>query len=158
MFAGVLVIGLAIAWAIDGTEDGDVAEVGEPAPDFTVDLLDEGTFRLSEHLANDGRPLILNLWASWCVPCREEIPDLSAFAEANPGIAVLGVAVEDSLADATAFGEEIGPVYPLAFATPAFDEAYPNFGLPVTYFLDEAGVVTRVYNGILTTEMLEEIT
>jgi cytochrome c biogenesis protein CcmG/thiol:disulfide interchange protein DsbE len=158
VFVAVLVIGLAIAWAIDGTGDGGVAEVGEPAPDFTVDLLDEGTFQLSDHFRDDGRPLIVNLWASWCVPCREEMPALSAFAEANPGIAILGVAVEDSLVDATAFGEEIDPVYPLAFGTTAFDEAYPNFGLPVTYFLDEAGVVTRVHNGILTIETLEEIT
>ena len=158
MFVGVLIIGLAVAWAIDATGDGEVAEVGEPAPAFTVDLLDGGTFRLADHLADDGRPIIVNLWASWCVPCREEMPDLSDFAEANPGISIIGVAVEDSLEDATAFGDEIGPVYPLAFGNPSFDEAYPNFGLPVTYFLDEAGVITDVYNGILTPETLTEIT
>jgi hypothetical protein len=86
------------------------------------------------------------------------MPDLSDFAAANPGVAVVGVAVEDSFEDATAFGEEIDPVYPLAFGNPEFDEAYPNFGLPVTYLLDEAGVVTTVYNGILTPETLAEIT
>jgi thiol-disulfide isomerase/thioredoxin len=135
-----------------------VAQTGEPGPDFTVDLLEGGTFRLADHMADDGRPLIVNLWASWCVPCREEMPDLSDFAEANPGIAIIGVAVEDTLDDATAFGEEINPDYPLAFGNARFDAAYPNFGLPVTYFLDEAGVVTSVYNGILTPETLVEIT
>jgi hypothetical protein len=85
------------------------------------------------------------------------MPDLSEFAQANPGIAIVGVAVEDSLDSATTFGEEVDPVYPLAFGNPTFDEAYPNFGLPVTYFLDESGVVTRVYNGILTPETLAEI-
>jgi thiol-disulfide isomerase/thioredoxin len=147
-----------VAWALDAAGESDIAEVGEPAPDFTVDLLDGGTFRLSDHISEDGRPLIVNLWASWCVPCREEMPDLSEFAAANPGIALVGVAVEDTLDSATAFGEEIGPVYPLAFGNPDFDEAYPNFGLPVTYFLDEAGLVTSVYNGILTPETLAEIT
>lgn len=131
--------------------------MGEPAPDFTVDLLDGGTFRLADYRAEDGQPLIVNLWASWCVPCREEMPDLSAFAEANPDVGVIGVAVEDSLADATAFGEEIDPVYPLAFGNPEFDDAYPNFGLPVTYFIDASGVVTTVYNGILTPETIEEM-
>jgi thiol-disulfide isomerase/thioredoxin len=134
-----------------------VAEVGEPAPDFTVELLDGGSFTLTDHLTGDGRPLIVNLWASWCVPCREEMPALSDFAEANPETAIIGVAVEDTIDSATAFGEEIDPSYPLAFGNAGFDEAYPNFGLPVTYFLDESGVVTTVHNGILTSEMIEEI-
>ena len=47
---------------------------------------------------------------------------------------------------------------PLAFGDEAFEEAYPNFGLPVTYFLDEDGSVTEVFNGILTPERLEELT
>lgn len=148
---------MGIAWALDATGGSDVAEVGEPAPDFTVNLLDGGSFSLAEHVADDGRPLIVNLWASWCVPCREEMPDLSDFAVANPGTAIIGVAVEDAIDDATAFGEEIDPAYPLAFGNTEFDESYPNFGLPVTYFLDEAGVVTTVHNGILTTETIEEL-
>jgi thiol-disulfide isomerase/thioredoxin len=120
-------------------------------------LLDGGSFRLADHASEDGRPLIVNLWASWCIPCREEMPDLSDFAEANPGTAVIGVAVEDTIGDATSFGEEIDPSYPLAFGNEGFDEAYPHFGLPVTYFLDESGVVTTVHNGTLTSEMIEEI-
>jgi len=158
VFAGVLLIGLAVAWAIDGTSDSPTAAVGEPAPDFTVDLLEGGTFSLSGHLADDGRPLVINLWASWCVPCREEMPDLSAFAGDNPEVAVLGVAVEDRLADARAFAAEIDPIYPLAFGSTEFDDAYPNFGLPVTYFLDEDGDVTDIFNGVLSPETLEEMT
>jgi thiol-disulfide isomerase/thioredoxin len=147
-----------VTWAIDAAGDGSsVAEVGEPAPDFTVELLEGGSFRLADHVSADGRPLIVNLWASWCVPCRTEMPDLSAFAEANPGTAIIGVAVEDTLADASAFGEEIDPAYLLAFGNEEFDRAYPNFGLPVTYFLDESGVVTDVHNGILTSETIEQL-
>ncbi|MGH8872621.1 MAG: TlpA family protein disulfide reductase [Acidimicrobiia bacterium] len=148
VFVAVVVIGLALAWALEGP--ADTALTGEPAPDFTVELLEGGTFSLSDHIAEDGRPLILNLWASWCLPCREEIPDLSAFGEANPEIAVIGVAVEDTLEDARAFAAEVAPSYPLAFGDAAFDQSYPNFGLPVTYFLDEEGRVTEIFNGILT--------
>jgi len=158
VFVGVVLIGLGVAWAIGGSGDGAVAEVGESAPDFTVELLDGGSFSLSDHVTDDGRPLIINLWASWCVPCREEMPDLSVFAEQNPDIAVVGVAVEDQVEDARAFGAEIGPVYALAFGDDVFEEAYPNFGLPVTYFLDADGGVIDVFNGILTPERLDELT
>ncbi|HSK07053.1 MAG TPA: TlpA disulfide reductase family protein [Acidimicrobiia bacterium] len=156
MFVTVLVVGLALAWALDGRSGS--AETGEPAPDFTVQLLEGGSFTLADHISGDGRPMVLNLWASWCPPCREEIPDLSAFATASPGIAVIGVAVEDRLEDAQAFAAQIRPDYPLAIGNAAFEQSYPNFGLPVTYFLDGTGEVTEVFNGVLTVEALEEKT
>jgi cytochrome c biogenesis protein CcmG/thiol:disulfide interchange protein DsbE len=156
VFIGVLVIGFALTWALNGS--GDVAGAGEPAPDFDVELLDGGTFSLADHITGDGRPLVLNLWASWCPPCREEIPDLSAFADAHPEIAVLGVAVEDRIEEARALAAELKPVYPLAFGSPGFEDSYPNFGLPVTYFLDTEGNVSRVFNGVLTEQTLEELT
>lgn len=156
MFVGVVLVGLAVAWAVG--DRGEVAQVGEPAPDFTVDLLDGGSFSLSDHIAEDGRPLIINLWASWCAPCRKEMPDLSAFARDHPEIAVLGVAVEDPLEDARTFGAEIDPEYALAYGDAAFEEAYHNFGLPVTYLLDADGAVTEVFNGILTPARLEDLT
>lgn len=145
-----------LSWALDGS--GGTARTGQRAPDFSVDLLGGGSFALSDHLAGDRRPLIVNLWASWCPPCREEMPDLSAFAAANPAVAVIGVAVEDRLEDAEAFANEISPDYPLGLGNPAFEESYPNFGLPVTYFLDRDGLVTDVFNGVLTIEILEEMT
>ena len=156
MFVAVLVVGLALAWALDGPPQS--AETGQPAPDFTVELLDGGSFTLADHVSDDGRPVVLNLWASWCPPCREEIPDLSAFAASNPGVAVVGVAVEDRVEDARAFAAEIRPDYPLAIGNAGFEESYPNFGLPVTYFLDGSGEVIEVFNGVLTVEALEEKT
>jgi thiol-disulfide isomerase/thioredoxin len=150
-----VLVGLAVAWAVGGR--GVVAQVGTPAPDFTVELLDGGSFSLSDHIAEDGRPLIINLWASWCAPCRKEMPDLSAFAGEHPELAVVGVAVEDPLEDARTFGAEVDPDYPLAYGDEAFERAYHNFGLPVTYFLAADGAVTEIFNGILTPERLEEL-
>jgi thiol-disulfide isomerase/thioredoxin len=150
----VVALGLALAWAFGG--DNETAAVGERGPDFTVELLDGGEFTLSRHLEDSGQPLIINLWASWCAPCRDEIPALSAFADNHPELTVIGVAVEDRPDDSRALAADLGPTYPLALGTAEFEDAYPNFGLPVTYFLDEEGVVTEVYNGILTVEKLEE--
>jgi cytochrome c biogenesis protein CcmG/thiol:disulfide interchange protein DsbE len=155
VFLGVLAIGLTLAWAFGG---GPVATVGEPAPDFSVEMIDGGTFTLAGHIADDGRPLLINLWSSGCVPCRKEIPTLSAFAETHPGMAVIGVAVEDIPRESLALATELDPVYPIAYGTAEFEDSYRNFGLPVTYFLDEDGVVTEVYNGMLTEETLAERT
>ena len=146
----MIVIGLAIAWLIDEGEPVDAA------PDFTVPLLDGGEFSLSAHLENDGRPLILNLWASWCAPCRAEMPFISDYAEANPDRAVIGVAVEDRIEDSRAFAAEIGVSFPLAFGDEAFRADYPSIGLPATYFINPDGSIASVFNGIVDEEVLDE--
>ncbi|HEX9762874.1 MAG TPA: TlpA disulfide reductase family protein [Acidimicrobiia bacterium] len=155
MFIAVVAGGLFISWLIRG-EPPEVAAVGRQAPFFEVALLDGGTFDLSEQLEL-GKPVVVNLWASWCIPCRTEMPDLSAFAAAHPEVTMIGVAVEDRLEKARAFAAEISPVYPLAMGDPAFEDSYPRLGLPVTYVIDATGTVTAVHNGIIDFEALEEL-
>lgn len=100
---------------------------------------------------------MLNLWASWCVPCREEIPEISAFSTAHPEIKVLGVAVDDTEESAAAFARKIAPDYDMALGDASFEEAYPRIGLPVTYIIDSDGVVAEAFNGILDQETLEAL-
>ncbi len=119
-----------------------------------MEVIDGGTFTLSEAR---GRPVVVNLWASWCAPCREEIPDISAFATANPDVTVVGVAVEDAEQAARDFAAEIGASYPLALGTKEFEDAYPSIGLPATYIVDENGTVTNIHNGIVTEETLTDL-
>ena len=144
-------VGLLAAWVFGSAPT--VATIGEQAPDFTVELIEGGTFTLSEV----DKPVLLNFWASWCVPCRTEIPDISAFADANPQIQVIGVAVEDVESAARGFAAEIGASYPLALGTTEVEDSYPRLGLPVTYVLDENGVVTDIFNGIVNQEVLGEL-
>lgn len=148
--------GLLVAWMVR-SGPVETVTVGRPAPDFEVELLSGGHWGLSEHLRDDGRPLVVNLWASWCVPCRTEMPDIDEFARANPDIAVLGVAVEDRREAASAFAAEVGVGYPLALGDGAFEQAYPRIGLPVTYFIDSSGVVISLRNGIVTVSTLEDL-
>ena len=150
MFVAVLAAGLTVGWVL-GQSPTVVAEVGSLAPEFEVEVIGGGTFSLSER---KGNPVVVNLWASWCPPCREEIPDISAFASANPDVTVVGVAVEDADQTAREFAGEIGASYPLALGTVDFEDAYPNLGLPVTYIIDENGVVTDIINGIVDEESL----
>ncbi len=124
---------------------------GQPAPDVSFPLFDGSTFDLGEHLINDRRPVVLNLWASWCFPCRTEMPEFSEVAMANLGVAFVGVAVTDDREAATAFAEEIGAAYPLGI-----DEdnevvgSYPYIGLPTTYLISADGTVTHQIQGQIT--------
>ncbi len=156
MFVGVVVLALAVAWIID-PGPAETARTGGPAPDFAVPLIGGGVFDLSEHLESDGRPLVLNLWASWCLPCREEIPDIDVFAAEHPEVMVLGVAVEDTEKAAVEFAAELSPGYALGIADPAFEAAYPRIGLPATYIIDADGRVKEVFNGILDRQTLERL-
>lgn len=157
VFLAVLAIGLAIAWALNADNNADVAELGGPAPDFTVSLIGGGRFSLSDQLAADDTPIVLNLWASWCIPCRTETPEISAFAEEHPDVKVIGVAVEDTEDGAIEFAEEFMPSYQLGIGDTAFETAYPRLGLPVTYVIDESGIVTEWFNGIVTRQTLEDL-
>jgi cytochrome c biogenesis protein CcmG, thiol:disulfide interchange protein DsbE len=157
VFVGVVVIGLLIGWVFR-TDDVAVAEIGRPAPDFTVPLINGGTFTLSEHLNEDNRRVVLNLWASWCIPCRTETPDISAFAKANPDVKVIGVSVQDTEVAARSFADEFAPAYDLGLGDAVFEAAYPRLGLPVTYIIGTNGVVEEVFTGIVNQEILEDIT
>ena len=81
---------------------------GDPAADFTVAIFGGGEFSLGGHLAADGRPVFLNLWASWCEPCKAEMPALDAASQRHPGVKFIGVAVQDDLDRAADFAAEIG--------------------------------------------------
>lgn len=151
MFVLVVAVGLLVGWIVRSGPT-TVAEVGAPAPDFEVELFEGGTFALSR---SAGAPVVVNLWASWCAPCRDEIPAISAFADAHPDVQVVGVAVEDPERTARDFAAEIGATYPLAMGTTEFEDAYPNLGLPATYVIDESGTVTEIFNGIVDEETLE---
>lgn len=152
VFVLVVAVGLVVGWIV-ARDSAGIAEIGERAPDFSVELIDGGTFKLSEAR---GQLVIVNLWASWCAPCREEIPEISAFATANPEVTVVGVAVQDPEKSAREFAATIGATYPLGLGTPEFEDAYPHLGLPATFIVDEDGTLIEVINGIVNEGILTE--
>ncbi|MPZ52464.1 MAG: redoxin domain-containing protein [Acidimicrobiia bacterium] len=158
LLIGLFVAVTAILVLVFDTSAPETVTLEERAPAFEVDLLGGGTFSLQRHQANDGRPLVVNLWASWCVPCREEIPDLSVFAMKNPGIAVVGVAVQDQLEPARELIDELRPAYPTAFDEGPFRDAYQTFGLPATIIIDSNGIVQEIVDGQVNTTTLVDLT
>lgn len=132
--------------------------VGRIAPEISAELFPDGTFVLSDHLLEDGRPLVLNLWASWCPECREEFPAFSEFSSTHPDVAVVGVAVNDEFDDALAYWQTARPSHVVGYdTTRRLRDSYPGFGLPVTFVIDRSGIVTHQIDGTVTVEILEAL-
>jgi cytochrome c biogenesis protein CcmG/thiol:disulfide interchange protein DsbE len=137
----------------DETDDGRGA-VREPAADFVLTLLDGGSFRLSDH---KGGPVIVNFFASWCIPCKAEAPTLEkAFQDYGNGkLTIVGIATQDTESKARRFMEELGLTYPAGVdADNAIKESYGIYGLPVTHFIDKEGLVSYTHIGVVTEDLL----
>ncbi|HLW58875.1 MAG TPA: TlpA disulfide reductase family protein [bacterium] len=115
--------------------------VGRPAPDFSLPLLSGGT--LSLHNLR-GKPVLLNFWASWCEPCREEMPLLVRLHRSyGPrGVEFVGIDTEDQLADARKFLGQYHVDYSIVrVASEQLMDAYSIPGLPTTVFIAPNGIV-----------------
>lgn len=125
------------------------------APGFTLpSLRSEGEVTLA---AAPGKPTVVNFFAAWCVPCREELPALREAARANPGVAFIGVDHLDSRDDAIAMLDEFGIAYPAGYDPKG--EVAAKFrlrGLPATVFIGADGRVVDVHQGALTAKELDE--
>ena len=158
---GLILFGGETSDGSDPDLDGSLGlptQNGEAAPDFSIDLLDGANFQLSDHLSTDGRPVILNLWASWCGPCRAEMPAFDAMSKVHTDVLFLGVAVEDNPAAAREFAAEIGVSYPLAIdEDDRVGRRYPSPGLPATYLITADGAIARTIFGQMNEEQLEEL-
>lgn len=154
--AALAVVVAACSISTDTASPSATTEPSEIAPIFAVETMD-GSFSLSDHLANDGRPVFLNLWASWCYPCREEMPAIDRSSLQHPDIAFIGVSVQDSREDAIAFAEEIGVSYMLGFdQEDSVDDAYRPLGLPASYIISSEGIILERIFGKITEDDLAE--
>lgn len=130
-----------------------------PAPDFVLSTLDGQTVRLSDY---KGRPVFINFWATWCVPCIEELPALQAFAaeqvtQGDQGAVVLAINTETAR-DVQDFIEvntlDLPDVPLLLDLDASVKEAYGVYMLPTTYIVAPDGVIANVKFGELTIEAM----
>ncbi|KAA3641613.1 MAG: TlpA family protein disulfide reductase [Armatimonadetes bacterium] len=129
----------------------------ELAPDFAVPTAAGGTFSIDKHIADDGRPIFLNLWASWCFPCREEMPAIDEASKINSDIAFVGISVQDTTSDAQAFLDEVQVSYTIGFDEEGtVDDEYRPLGLPASYIISSDGVILERIFGKVTVEGLAE--
>lgn len=156
LFVVVVIAGVLIA-SLWGEQD-TVAEVGRPAPALAFNTFDGELFDLVDHVRFERGPVLVNLWASWCEPCKREFPVLSEFATAHPDVTVVGIAVQDQLDSARAFAADNDPAFTVGFdADGSVREAYPSFGLPATFVIDRHGTVVDIILAELTEDRMESI-
>src|SRR3989442_2034543 len=138
---------LPTALQTTGLEIG--VQEGNLAPDFLVGSLDGGEVRLS---ALRGQPVVLNFWATWCAPCRKELPQLVAAydRQRNEGLVILAVNMQEGKSIARDKAREFGMKFPVPIDVDGeVGDEYRLLGLPMTYFIDRAGVVRSVFTGPL---------
>ena len=131
------------------------ASESEEPVDFTLQRLHGGEASLKDFR---GKWVVLNYWATWCAPCRKEIPELSVLYEARDDIVVLGLAFEDTeIENFDEFLKEFHPSYPLLLVdvyAPPEPFGAPKV-LPTTIILNPAGYPVKTFLGPITRENIE---
>jgi cytochrome c biogenesis protein CcmG/thiol:disulfide interchange protein DsbE len=146
--------GYPIAQVDSQPAPGGLLKQGETAPDF-VAVLDDGRYlRLSDL---QGKPVVLNFWATWCGPCRLEMPELVKAAGADPNLVVLAADVQEARSPVEDFAAEFKMALPIVLDKDGkVRNLYRVPGLPTTYFIDKAGKVASVVVGPLTPQVLAD--
>ena len=145
--------------------DPDILRDGDRFPDFTLQSIDGDSVQLADFA---GKSVVLNFWATWCPPCRREMPLLNAahLQYADQGLAVLGLAVNEPASVVQPFIDTTGVQYPILVDVPGDHGSLGSSssilsllgqkGLPTTVFLDSGGVIRRIYVGELSSAYLAD--
>lgn len=142
---------------------GDVSSdklIGKTAPNFILKRLSGDTLKLSDY---QGKWLLLNFWASWCSPCREEIPGFINIQKKyqQKDFTFIGVAIEDE-ADVKKYADEVQINYPITHGVEAAYNVSAKYGnpdgmLPYTVLIDPKQKIRAIYNGLLHENKLDKL-
>lgn len=130
---------------------------GELAPDFEFSAFDGRRLRLSQLR---GRAVLLNFWATWCGPCKQELPDMETLLNANADrLAVVAVNVSEAYGPANRFLQGLEVELTAFGYDPRGDVArrYGVYGLPTSYFIDAAGVIRRVVASQMSLKLMQTL-
>lgn len=122
-------------------------EEGAMAPDFLLEELRGGEVRLSDLR---GQPVVINFWATWCAPCRKEMPQfVDAYAKhKDQGLVILAVNLQEGKSIARRFADDYGMDFPVAIDRDGeVGDQYRLLGLPTTFFIDRQGIIRSIFTG-----------
>ena len=144
-----MVVLVALAWAACAMPDFKPLQPGDEVPAFTASTLDGEEFNGADLV---GSPYLLNIWATWCAPCRHEMPELQQLHDtfSGQGFQVVGVSVDDrgSLETIREFLAEVGVNFPV-YHDPSWEisDTYGLLGLPGSFLMDAEGRLVRRWTG-----------
>ena len=167
ILAGILMAILTVAWGRSNTPlpsklGGDAptsiparAAVGQLAPSFSADTSDGKTLTLDELR---GTPVALNFWATWCAPCRAEMPELQSAVTryADQGLVVLGIDASESAEQVEAYMDDLALTFPSVIDPDgSIAILYGVYAFPTTIWLDAEGIVRIRHLGALTKDDID---
>ncbi len=133
-----------------------VVAKGQLAPDFVLKDLSGKTVKLSDYR---GKAVVLNFWATWCPPCKTEIPWFEDLQDryGNQGLEVVGVALDDSSdQDIAKFAQEMKMNYPVLLGKEETSDLYGGVdALPTTFYIDRSGKITEMVPGLVDRKEIE---
>ncbi len=166
--AGLLLVGIAAVVALPKTSGQAAAEetaetsvvpmaVEYPAPELTLTDLEGNTVSLADLR---GQVVLVNLWATWCPPCKYEMPTLQAYFEDHgaEGFTLVAINDGDPTDDVVAFARDYGLTFPV-WLDPTYiasEQAFKTNALPSSFVIDREGVVRYAWTGAISLGMLEK--
>ncbi|MDG4847166.1 redoxin domain-containing protein [Peribacillus frigoritolerans] len=156
-------ITVAIVQAMDNESKGDDEKdalgglkIGAKAPNFSLKTLDGKQVELSDY---EGKKVMLNFWATWCPPCKKEMPDMEKYTQqAGDDVVVLAVNI-DPENDVQAFVEDNGITFTIPLdsqsAKNPVNERYKILSIPTTYFIDKKGIIRNKVISAMTLKDME---
>jgi len=159
LVVGLVIIGSLMLVSLLGMRQANIPrpEVGRPAPAFSVPLFDGGDVTLADLR---GKPAVVNFWASWCIPCVDEAPELEKTWQAykDRGVAFLGIDYVDTEPKAREFMQKHGITYPNGPDLGSrISYEYRIKGVPETFVIDKEGIVRFVKIGPTTADELRSV-
>jgi DsbE subfamily thiol:disulfide oxidoreductase len=147
----VIVALLAVAAVLVASVVYANLSAGTKAPNFTLQTLDGKSFILADNFKQPGKVVVLDIWATWCPPCRAEIPFVINLQKkyGSKGVVIVGVAVDQQKSDVSAFVKKMGINYTICpdLRGGVVGDKYGIRTIPVTYIIDKKGVIRFVHSG-----------
>jgi peroxiredoxin len=131
-------------------------QIGAKAPDFELKTLTGEATKLSDY---KGKKVMLNFWATWCPPCKAEMPEMEQFyKQGNKDVVILAVNI-DSQNDVKGFADSNGITFPILLDSEnKINNTYQILSIPTTYFIDRNGIIQNKYTGSMKLDIMKQFT